>query len=233
MDEDRSKKMKSIRNDFSIRSDDYDREIVITVPNYHQMLDSAVGSLPFDDDEPIRVIDLGTGTGSMAARVLLRFPRCRLTCVDMTREMLDKAKARLGDRSDVTYVERDFYELEMSEGNDAVVSSLALHHLITDDDKRNFYGKVLRSLHPGGVFVNADAVHSTDGWVEDLYRRRWIEFMRSNLSEGAVQTVLERHKREDSLPVLMDQLRWLNEVGFSKVDIIWKDHMGAVVWAMR
>ncbi|MDD1771544.1 MAG: class I SAM-dependent methyltransferase [Methanomassiliicoccales archaeon] len=233
MDDDRLRKMDSIRRDFSVRSDDYDRDIVMTVPNYHKMLEAAVGSLPFEEDEPIKVIDLGTGTGSMAARVLQRFPRCRLTCVDMTKEMLDKAKARFNDRSDITYVERDFYELQLPEGCDAVVSSLALHHLMTGDDKQNFYEKVLRSLRLGGVFVNADAVLSADEWVEDLNKRKWVEFMRTNMSEQEVNAVLERHRREDSLPVFTDQLRWLTEVGFSKVDVIWKDHMGAVVWARR
>jgi tRNA (cmo5U34)-methyltransferase len=163
-------------------------------------------------------IDLGTGTGSMAAKVLQRFSQCKLTRVDMT---------------DITYVERDFYELELPEDSDAVVSSLALHHLVTGDDKRDFYGKVLRSLRPGGVFVNADAVLSADGWVDDLNKRKWVEFMRSSMGEEEVNAVLERHRQEDSLPVFTDQLKWIAEVGFSNIDVIWKDHTGAVVWARR
>jgi len=233
MNEERQVKMRSIQEDFSSRSDAYDREIIKLVPNYVPMLEAAVGSIPFIDEMPLKIIDLGTGTGALAARVIHRFPNCKLTCVDMTLGMLEKARVRLGERMDITYLEKDFYELELPYGNDAVVSSLALHHLITDEDKRSFYAKVCRSLVPGGVFVNADAVLSTDEWVEDLYMKKWTEFMRRSLDEEGAQMVLKRYRGEDSLPFLMDQLRWLTEVGFSKVDIIWKDHMGAVVWARK
>ncbi|OPX63014.1 MAG: hypothetical protein A4E29_00421 [Methanomassiliicoccales archaeon PtaB.Bin134] len=233
MSDDRRAKMVSIRDDFSIRSDEYDAEIVRSVPNYVQMLDSAVGSLPFDDDEPVCIFDLGTGTGSLAMRVLRRFPRCRLTCVDMTEGMLDKARHRLEGMGDVRYQVRDFYELELPDGLDAVVSSLALHHLITDEDKRSFYARVCRSLRAGGVFVNADAVVSCDEWLEAHYKRIWMDFMRASMGDEGARAVMERHRREDSLPCFSDQLRWLSEAGFSKVDVVWKDHMGAVVWARK
>lgn len=233
MSEERRVKMGSIRNDFSNRSDIYDEEIIRFVPNYVCMLEAAVGSLPFEVDEALHIFDLGTGTGALAYRVIQRFPKCSLTCVDMTLEMLEKARLRLGDHTNVTYLQKDFYDLELPEGIDAAISSLALHHLITDDDKRSFYSKVHRSLRPGGVFVNADAVLSTDDWVEELYMRKWTDFMRESMDEGGVRAVLERYHREDSLPCLIDQLRWLTEVGFSKVDVIWKDHMGAVVWARK
>jgi tRNA (cmo5U34)-methyltransferase len=41
---------------------------------------------------------------------------------------------------------------------DVVVSSLALHHLVTDAGKRQFYRRINRSLRPGGVFYSANVV---------------------------------------------------------------------------
>ena len=43
-----------------------------------------MSSLPFEENAPLRIIDLGTGTGALAERVLDRFPNCHLTLVDMT-----------------------------------------------------------------------------------------------------------------------------------------------------
>jgi len=61
--------------------------------------------------------------------------------------------------------------------------------------------------------------------------QRWQEFMAVSMKRVEIDAILERFRREDSLPHLLDQLRWLSEVGFNKVDVVWKDHMGAVVWA--
>jgi len=233
MSRERQDKMASIRNDFHVRSDVYDADIIRLVPGYKDMLQAAIDSLPFDDGSSPSVVDLGTGTGALSHRLLDRFPQARLMCVDMTEGMLDKARERFAHYPSVSYVLKDFYDLVIPPGQDAVIASLSLHHLITDDDKRSFYRKVHGSLREGGVFVNADAVLSSDPWVEALYKRKWREFMSLSLDGKGVEEVMERHQREDSLPVLSAQLKWLDEVGFSKTDIIWKNYMGAVVWARK
>ena len=233
MSRERQDKMASIRNDFHVRSDAYDADIIRLVPGYQEMLQAAIDSIPFDDGSEPKVVDLGTGTGALSQRLLDRFPKARLLCVDMTEGMLTKAKERFAGYPQVTYLLKDFYELEIPAGQDAVMASLSLHHLITDDDKRSFYGKVHAALRPGGVFVNADAVLSSDDWVETLYKRKWREFMARSLDPKGVEEVMERHRKEDSLPVLSAQLKWLDEVGFSRTDVIWKNYMGAVVWARK
>jgi tRNA (cmo5U34)-methyltransferase len=226
-------KMASIRDNFSSRSGEYDADIIRLVPNYEAMLNAAVDSLPFEAGSSPMIVDLGTGTGALASRVLKKYPDAQLLCVDMTREMLDKARERLAEYKDVSYLEKDFYDLQLPPDQDAVVASLSLHHIVTDEEKRSFYAKVCRCLRHGGVFVNADAVLSTDDWVEELYMRTWEMFLSKSLDPEGVKAVLGRHLREDSLPVLLDQLRWLSEVGFAHVDVIWKNYMGAVVWARR
>jgi len=233
MPTDPAEKMSQIRNDFSSRSESYEDDIVRIVPNYRRMLDVAVSSLPFGRDETLNIVDLGTGTGSLAVRVKGRFRDCHLLCVDMTESMLAIAKERLGGEKDVEFLQKDFYDLIIPPGQDAVVASLSLHHLITDDDKRCFYRKVCKSLRPGGVFVNADAFLSSDDEIEALYMDQWREFMLANMSEEEVGKIFDRHAREDSLKALSDELGWLSEAGFSKVDVIWKDHMSAVCWARK
>ncbi|OPY32474.1 MAG: trans-aconitate 2-methyltransferase [Methanomassiliicoccales archaeon PtaU1.Bin124] len=227
------KRMSSIRQNFSNRSEEYDDEIVRFMKDYHAMLDAAIDSLPMPMGSSPSVVDLGTGTGNLSACLLQKYPKARLLCVDMTREMLDKARRRFASYEDVSFLEKDFYELEMPDGQDAVIASLSLHHIVTDDDKRDFYANIWNALKPGGVFVNADAVLSADEWVDALYKRRWREYMATSMDQAGVEEVMDRHKREDSLPVLTDQLGWLKEVGFSKVDVIWKNYMAAVVWARR
>lgn len=52
----------------------------------------------------------------------------------------------------------EFTDYKFDDTYDVVVSSLALHHLVTDEDKIDFYRKIHESLSPDGVFFNADVI---------------------------------------------------------------------------
>ena len=54
------------------------------------------------------------------------------------------------------------------------MSSLALHHLETDDDKLGFYEKVYAALNPGGMFINIDVVLGGDENLQSVYMEKWL-----------------------------------------------------------
>ena len=94
----------------------------------------------------------------------------------------------------------------MTDGSfDAVVSSLAIHH-VSDDRKPVLFAEVARLLAPGGTFANLDIVASPTQALHD----RWREEM------GA------RDDASDEFRDVESQLRWLRDVGFGDVDCIWK-----------
>jgi trans-aconitate 2-methyltransferase len=72
------------------------------------------------------VLDAGCGTGRDAAALLERWPGVRVVGVDGSQQMLDQARARLGDRA--TLVHGDLTEpLSLPEPVDAVMSVAAFH----------------------------------------------------------------------------------------------------------
>jgi len=79
------------------------------------------------------------------------FPLAEVTCLDLADNMIAMAKAKLGFCPRVRYIAGDFNILDSSSKYDAIVSSLALHHLVTDEDKRRFYRRSYQTLNPGGV----------------------------------------------------------------------------------
>jgi len=68
--------------------------------------------------------------------------------------MIAMAKVKLEHYPHVRYIVGDFNAFAGK--YDVVLSSLALHHLITDDDKRHLYRRIYDSLNSGGVFYNAE-----------------------------------------------------------------------------
>jgi putative AdoMet-dependent methyltransferase len=113
-----------------------------------------------------RVLDLGSGTGNLG----LRLPPCRLTCVDVSREMTRIARAKL-DRP-AEWVETDMLSyLAGSPGPfDAIVSTYAIHHL-TDAEKRVLFGRIRAALAPKGRAVFGDLMFEDAAARERLLAR--------------------------------------------------------------
>ena len=156
-----------------------------------------------------RVLDLGTGDGRLLA--LLRADRPEMLCVgvDFSELMLTAARERFGDDERIELVEHDLAEPLPELGRfDAVVSSMAIHHL-EHERKRSLYGEIFDLLEPGGVFANFEHVASPT-------RRLHLAFF------AAIDEPLEYEDPSDRLLDVERQLVWLRELGFDDVDCYWK-----------
>jgi tRNA (cmo5U34)-methyltransferase len=186
------------------------------------MLDALITSIPHPRDKKIKAIDLGCGTGTIAKMVKEAFPSADIHCVDIAPNMLEVAKRKLAGWSDITFEEADLSSYNFHVSYDAAVSSLALHHLPSDQDKIDFYAKVHEALNPGGVFLNADNIISSNETLQQNDMDHWKLFMRKNLPEDQIPVWLAKHEEEDHPAKLIEQLAWLQDIGFIDIDVIWK-----------
>src|SRR5689334_12706779 len=108
-----------------------------------------------DGAEATRVLDLGTGTGETARRVLERHPGAALVGIDRSEQMLAIARGVLGDAAELA-LQR--LEEPLPAGPfDLVVSALAVHHL-DHAGKADLASRVRAVLAPGGRVVLGDVV---------------------------------------------------------------------------
>jgi tRNA (cmo5U34)-methyltransferase len=106
-----------------------------------------------------RVLDLGTGTGVTARRVLDVHPDAALVGLDESESMLAHARQSLPPTVDLR-VSR--LEDPLPEGTfDLVVSALAIHHL-DGPGKAALFQRVAGALAPEGRFVLGDVVVPDD-----------------------------------------------------------------------
>jgi ubiquinone/menaquinone biosynthesis C-methylase UbiE len=126
-------------------------------PLLRQMLSFASFS---SDAEPI-VLDVGAGYGVVTEEVLRPFPAARITLQDYSQPMLDRARQRLGDRSDrLSFLLCDLtnasWPSQAGGPFDLAVSAIALHNLADPQKIFACYRAIHGLLKPGGSFLNCD-----------------------------------------------------------------------------
>ncbi len=224
----------SVQKHLAVAPTSYDVEIKRFVPGYEAMLEEVVTAL--DEHLPRgvgHVLDLGAGTGALSQRIAQRFPQVRLTLLDADAAMLAQAKARL-----TTAIDRfDFQQGSFADALppcDAVVASLALHHLHTRGAKRDVYRNILHALPTGGVLVNADATMPGAPALAEPLRRRWAaHLIEHGDSEAQAFQRFAQWATEDTYYSVQEELEMLRKAGFEQLDVRWRFGPATVFVARR
>ena len=213
---------------FDAAARSYDRARRQLVPGFDDFYGAAFDLLTFEENQPVRVLDLGAGTGLLSEMVAEKFPESQITLVDVSDEMLDVARRRFSANPARFNFQVMDYAKEGEWGEyEAIVSALSIHHL-EDLDKRRVFRKAHENLSSGGVFVNADQVLGATPEIEEQHYGYWLRRVReAGVADRDLDAALERMK-EDKSSTLVSQLAWLKEAGFDPVDCVYKDHQFAV-----
>jgi tRNA (cmo5U34)-methyltransferase len=178
------------------------------------------------------ILDLGCGDGILTGELLQVDGSLLATLVDGSDDMLAKARQRLEKFGDFRYVRASFQELLerdiLGDRYALAVSSMAIHHL-TLKEKTMLFKKIHTLLEEGGHFVNIDVVlppaEALDQWYMKLWKE-WMDKKKSHLGleDEPSEYIINRYKdlEENKPDTLEDQLRALNEIGFSEVDCYYK-----------
>jgi tRNA (cmo5U34)-methyltransferase len=220
------------------------REIAdVAVPRRHEMLSTLVAAVPFAADEPLKMIELGSGDGRLAEGLLTVFPRATLTALDGSESMRRDTAARLalfGDRARVAAFDvaaLDWWDRMF--GVDVIVSSLCLHHL-NDAKKQYLYKAAAERMSPRGALIVADLVDPQHPALRRLAADQWDAEAKRQADAMGSPPLFDRfvearwnHYRfpdeADQPSALFHHLVWLRHAGFAAVDCCWL-HAGHAVF---
>jgi ubiquinone/menaquinone biosynthesis C-methylase UbiE len=128
------------------------------------------------------VLEIGCGSGAMAAEVLRRFPDVRVVASDFDESMVAVAERRLsefGSRAEVRQADASALPFPDS-AFDAVLSFIMLHHVIRWEQA---IAEMARVLRPGGRLIGYDLLGDGAGRLlhgneHDTRRMRHAELCR-------------------------------------------------------
>jgi tRNA (cmo5U34)-methyltransferase len=219
----------SVQRAFDIAAEDYDRTRRKLVPGFDDFYRAAIDLIPFPHEQEIEVLDLGAGTGLLAAFIAYSFPNARITMVDISNEMLERARERfeLGGDERFHFEVSDYGTAPINEKYHAVVSALSIHHL-PDEQKRQLFKRIHGALNENGVFVNAEQFRGSTPEAERQNHQRWLARSRDlGVDNRDLAAAVERMKFDRSA-TLEDQLEWMREAGFRAIDCAYKNLIFAV-----
>ncbi|MDN3295720.1 class I SAM-dependent methyltransferase [Streptomyces ficellus] len=206
---------------------------------------------------PPLVLDLGSGPGSLAARLAGRLPGADVLAVDADPLLLELGRTHYGPA--LRYVEAVIGEpgwldaLAPGRPVDAAVSTTALHYL----DRRTLrrvYRELAGRLRPGGVLVNGDHISPDSARVsalaDDIGRRHaernltlshddWHSWWSGATSDPELSRLLAQRDRqghprcEGNDLTVGGHVALLREAGFDHVGVVWQYGHSHVLAAIR
>jgi tRNA (cmo5U34)-methyltransferase len=220
----------SVRRHLRVEIDEYDASIRRFIPGYEGMIWAAADEVVAT--VPNHVLDLGAGTGALAAAVLERAPSAVVELVDLDPEMLEGARARLrsfGDRARFLVASFD----DPFPPCDAIMASLALHHIPTLPAKAELFGRAFRALRPGGVFVNADVNVPDASPHREAAFRAWADHLvASGIAEAEAWRHFDEWGEEDTYFPVQAELEALAAEGFES-RTAWRTGVSTVLVGRR
>jgi ubiquinone/menaquinone biosynthesis C-methylase UbiE len=171
-----------------------------------RLVERALGS-----GAPLRILDLGCGTGEMALAIARVSPDVKLIGVDGDADVLERADAK----ARVEGIELELHEaladrVPLPDANvDCVVSTLMFHHLVPSA-KRAALAEARRVLHPDGRLLVCDIGRASDPLMR-------AAFFAVQLLDGFPNT---REHARGELPEIISQ------AGFSAVTVFGRYRTG-------
>lgn len=223
----------SVARHLNVDPEGYDVEIRRFIPHYDDMIATGVELLAALAPADAHVLDLGGGTGALSSAVLEALPGVRVTLLDVDTEMLAAARARLARFNGRVVFQKGSF-LDPLPPADAVVSSLALHHVHDLRAKSALYRAIHDALPPGGPLLNLDAAVTEDPRLNRLVFDRMAARMGDRgISEAEAHGHFASWADEDRYFPLEVEMGALREAGFDEVECFWRRELSSITCGLR
>ena len=117
---------------------------------------------------------------------------------------------------------------------DAVVASLALHHVHDLPTKTKLYRAIRDALSPAGVLLNLDAAVTEDKRLNGVLFDRWAARMGDHgITDAQARAHFASWSQEDRYFPLDAELHALRDAGFEEIECFWRRGPSAITCGRR
>jgi len=203
------KNPEEMRSFFEARYEGYDQHMEENVHSFSSFYREIARPIPCTD-QPLKILDLGCGTGLELKWLWQRAPRALITGIDISPGMLQKLQSKYAPRKkQLTLLPGNYLEMDLGqEEYDFVLAVMTLHHLLPGP-KLDLYRKIWAALKPGAIYIEGD--YYVDPAQEKKLQEQYLQG----------EQVEDGYYHLDIPLSLPSQQKLLQQAGFRQVEMEW------------
>jgi tRNA (cmo5U34)-methyltransferase len=222
----------SIEEQFNRIAKEYDVNRRNFIPCFDEYYEATTNFIASNIEAPQRVLDLGAGTGLLTYYWYKKFELTKYVLVDIADEMLNVARKRFANISNIEFEVLD-YSKEFPSGKfDCIISALSIHHL-EYEEKKKLFSDIYNRLPTGGIFVNYDQFCGGSSAVDTWFDTYWISRLEEScLTSKDIEQWKERRKMDREISV-EEEVQMLHKCSFAEVKCVYLNQKFAVIVAVK
>lgn len=200
---------------FNVRVSGYEAHMKEN-PNYYE--EKMILADQFEiTSEPVKILDLGCGTGLEIEYILQRTPNAQFLGIDLAGAMLESLRKKYQAVLDqIELINGSYFDYDFGLNRfDYVVASATMHHWLPER-KLSLYKRILDSLKLGGKFINDDYLVPVkeEGEMLEVYLRL--------IASGLLKDGQFYHL--DIPCSAQTETKIMNEAGFQRVKVVYEHY---------
>ena len=141
--------------------------------------------------QPLRILDVGCGTGRTLQQISRAVPGQQYCGVDLSPFYIEEAREVLAGVPDVSLLAEDAEQLPFRDGHFDVVTSCFLFHELPRATRPRVMAEIFRVLRPGGLFVCEDSAQHAEAadlsefleaFAADMHEPFYLDYVQDDLA---------------------------------------------------
>ena len=182
------------------------------------------------------LLDIGCGAGNYSLKLMEALPLRRVTLVDLSRPMLERAQERIraAGALEITALQADIRDAGFAaESFDVAVAAATLHHLRGEEEWSRVFAAIRGWLRPGGSLWISDLVEHRPAALQEMMWERYGDYLAGLKGPEYRDQVFAYIQREDTPRPLVWQFDRLRQAGFAEVEVLHKNTCFAAFGAIK
>jgi len=157
------------------------------------------------------LLDLGCGTGLELDEIYIKYPKLKVTGIDLCKAMLEKLHQKHKEKN-IELINADYFSYPFKKKKyDVIISVLSLHHF-EYEKKKNIYKKIFNALPENGRYIECDYMA-----VNDEYEKLCLDYYKKRRENSGISA--DEFVHIDIPLTIEHQIELMKEAGFKSIKI--------------